>query len=516
MKIHSLAPWLAVSMTVMNWSAARAPAATILVDFGTTDYPTASPTNGLYWNNATNSLAGIVLSNLVDTAGTTTAISLSNRSSFAQLGGVGVGLTNPPAALGALAVESATLDAWGSTNIPGGISMDLAGLSPTATYFFRLFGTRADPQTRITEYVIAGATTQSAFLTTSGIDAGGPGYNGNVSNVVTIAGVSADASRKVNLRLKVSAGDLAYLNCLRIDAVEPPPPLETVLVDFGNDDLFRSVSVSSPDPDGQYWNSVSSVHLNLTNTANAGTGIDLGFDTAFAADSYNGPAGEVTNDPPSTTEIASTSFDPIALGALGATNAVMDYFTGIEQKFRLTGLNAGRTYRLSFFGSHKFSTDTGTVYSVYADTNYTVLLASAALNVQEPGMPWLHNSNRVAVLPKLAPQAESGVYVKFTGDQGNQGYLNAMKIEIFDAEDDVTPIEVFTRAGSAVSVSFVGSYAASYTLQYSTNLVPPTEWRSVLTSGVPVSVTGNGVTTNLLADTDLADGFRAYRLIRSP
>jgi hypothetical protein len=195
------------------------------------------------------------------------------------------------------------------------------------------------------------------------------------------------------------------------------PPLATILVDFGNDLSYRGASVANPDSNGRYWNSVWSgaYYPGLVDSSNQATTIGLGFDAAVGTDSYNGPSNAV---------------DPDALGLLGgAANAVNDYY--VNTRFQVQGLDTGRTYTLTFFGSHKYSEDDATVYSVYGDSAYTGLVAAVSLLVQTPGAPALHNSNRVAVVTNLVPQAGNALYVEFQGANGHNGYLNAMQISAY-------------------------------------------------------------------------------------
>ena len=89
-----------------------------------------------------------------------------------------------------------------------------------------------------------------------------------------------------------------------------------------------------------------------------------------------------------------------------------------------------KRYNLTFFGSHKFSTDDATVYSVYTDNTYSTLVGSASLNVQQPGSPNLHNRDKVATISNLAPQASNILYVQFVGSAGSLGYLNDFQISV--------------------------------------------------------------------------------------
>lgn len=221
---------------------------------------------------------------------------------------------------------------------------------------------------------------------------------------------------------------------------------QTVLVDFGNDTTYRSLSVLNPDSNGNYWNSLQpGVFIeNLVNLQNVATTIDVGWDTPLGFDSYNGPAGEVglLDDKQAlrTNDLPFTDIDAAALGNLGgALEGPFDYITSggggdNRVRFQIQGLDPTKKYNLTFFGSHIFSNDTTTVYSVYTDNTYTTSVGTANLNVQDPTNPSLHNRNTVATINNLSPQADNILYVQFVGSNGGFGYLNDMQIET------VTPV----------------------------------------------------------------------------
>jgi hypothetical protein len=205
---------------------------------------------------------------------------------------------------------------------------------------------------------------------------------------------------------------------------------QTVLIDFGNDNSFRGATTISPDTNGHYWTSMApgNYYTNLVDINNVGTGINFGFSTPVGTDSYNGPAGAVVNWPPSPAELAATDIDAAALGNLGINTAAIDFAAEHNTRFEIQNLDPSKKYALTFYGSHKFSDDDATVYSVYTDNTYSTLVASGSLNVQTPGSPWLHNRDTVLTLSNLSPQASNILYVQFTGANGHFGYLNDMQI----------------------------------------------------------------------------------------
>ncbi len=224
-------------------------------------------------------------------------------------------------------------------------------------------------------------------------------------------------------------------------ALAIPAGAQTVLFDFGNDASFRGVSTANPDINGNYWNSFRTgvFYQNLIDVANQPTAIDFGFSTAVATDSYNGPAGP-TDATTVDSDVFFTDIDSAALGDLGGSlAAAFDYVAGPslptnnQVRFEIQQLDPTMRYELTFFGSHKYTTDATTVYSVYSDSTYTTLVDSVSLDVRDQTDPSLHNRDTVAVLSGLAPQTSEILYVEFVGSNGADGYLNALKLVASEA-----------------------------------------------------------------------------------
>lgn len=205
---------------------------------------------------------------------------------------------------------------------------------------------------------------------------------------------------------------------------------QTLLIDFGNDNSFRGATTASPDVNGHYWTSMQPglFYTNLVDINNVGTGINFGFSTPVGTDSFNGPAGVTANQPLTPAEINAADIDAAALGNLGIKSAAVDFAAEHNTRFEIQNLDAAKKYALTFYGSHKFSDDDATVYSVFTDNTYSTLVASGSLNVQTPGSPNLHNRDTVLTLSNLLPQASNILYVQFTGGNGHFGYLNSMQI----------------------------------------------------------------------------------------
>ena len=229
-----------------------------------------------------------------------------------------------------------------------------------------------------------------------------------------------------------------------------------VLVDFGSNASFRGINVPAPDSNGNYWNSIvpGPYIPTLVNTSNAATTMALGFDTPVGTDSYNGPAGPTSFPHPTPAEVAATDINASALGILGIKEAAIDFAASPgsadnRTRFQLQGLDPTKKYNLTFFGSHKFSDNDTTVYSIYSDNTYTGLVASGSLNVQTPGSPNLHNRDTTLTLSNLSPQASNILYVQFVGSLGGLGYLNDMSIT-----------EVVPEPSSLAAFGLIGLLAA--------------------------------------------------------
>jgi hypothetical protein len=128
------------------------------------------------------------------------------------------GLTTPGAALGDLAVASATQDFFYSdgVDLPGGVY--LTGLDPARRYTVRLFGARRSDERRVTTYVVAGAGSQAASLQTSGAGAGQGGATLNDARVAEVVEVAPDAAGHLFIDVQRTEGSYAYLSALEIVA----------------------------------------------------------------------------------------------------------------------------------------------------------------------------------------------------------------------------------------------------------------------------------------------------------
>ena len=251
------------------------------------------------------------------------------------------------------------------------------------------------------------------------------GFNG--SAIVVMDGGPTNQLQVQNNALTVSLG--VSTNKLLWHGTIARATAPPILVDFGNNSSYRGASVVNPDANGNYWNSVWSGAFNadLIDVTGAGSSVGLGFDAAVGTDFFNGPSGAVQNPAACSNVVSALKSNPSG-ALLAVSEAVYDYY--VSSKFQLQGLATNRVYRLTFFGSHVFSDDTATMYSICTDATYNSVVTSTSLNVQSPTAAWQCNSNQVAVIGNLVPQTNGVIYVKFVGSGGiNDGYLNCMMLE---------------------------------------------------------------------------------------
>ncbi|SDG61820.1 RICIN domain-containing protein [Chitinophaga filiformis] len=197
---------------------------TVYVDFGPNDVTngniTTSPDiNGNYWNNVTNTNTTAAQVNLADKASVPIGAYIKITSGFSSNGIQNGGLLSPDAGLlGDFAIPTATQDYFHTT---ASSSLSIRGLDKTKGYVFNLFGSRNDPEKRVTTYSLTGATFYNGNLQTSGTDLGGAGYNGNTKTVLTTDIIMPDDNGHINLTVTRAEGSFGYLGLMKMNQVDP-------------------------------------------------------------------------------------------------------------------------------------------------------------------------------------------------------------------------------------------------------------------------------------------------------
>ena len=201
-----------------------------------------------------------------------------------------------------------------------------------------------------------------------------------------------------------------------------PAQGDVLLLDMGNDGTYRGASVTSPDGNGNYWNSVGYAYLpGLVDTDGNATSVAYAPDGIGGTDSYNGPAGDTAAHPAT---IGNTVINAAALGNLGVIEAAYDFF--VNGAFQIQGLDPSKTYNLKIYGSHKYDLPGVSTYEIHTDATYSSVVASTTLAHNDEritGFEWEHNQDRVATITGVAPQASNILYFKY------DGYVNAIELE---------------------------------------------------------------------------------------
>jgi len=208
---------------------AETPLQSVYVDFGPAASPglnTASPTNGIYWNNHTALTANSSIA-LVNGTGTASGFTLVNVNVWLANGGSGFGgLVAPdPALLGDMAVANATQDYFfvqSGTNGTNSASIKITGLNTTKGYKFYLFGTRDNASTRITQYKLTGSIVTTGTLQTSGTAVGANSANGNNNNIYTTPILYSDVNGEIKIEVGYTTGGYGYLGVMKVEEYSAP------------------------------------------------------------------------------------------------------------------------------------------------------------------------------------------------------------------------------------------------------------------------------------------------------
>ena len=219
---------------------------TVLFDFGPADVTNGEATltadeRGLFWNNwhvikgGDTVVAGERKSDLVDSSGNPTGLSLTITGDFQANGKLNGGLTNLPSlGLGNLGTLTAAQDYFystgdalvggGSDNASGGLR--ISGLNPSFVYDVRFLASRSVASTRQTRFEVYGASSNSIALQSSGAGIGVNRGDGNDQTLATVASVRPNAYGDIFIDVsalsQANSGDVvAYLNAMEIRVVSP-------------------------------------------------------------------------------------------------------------------------------------------------------------------------------------------------------------------------------------------------------------------------------------------------------
>ncbi|WP_217603618.1 RICIN domain-containing protein [Chitinophaga sp. GbtcB8] len=395
---------------------------TFYVDFGPNDVSngniTTSPdVNGNYWNNVTNTSTTAAPVYLLTNRNVSSGAFINITAGFSSNGINNGGLLAPNAALlKDLAINTATQDYFHTENTAAFV---IKGLDVSKGYIFNFFATRNDPEVRKSNYTLAGKTTYSATLQTSGTNLGGTGYNGNNSTILVTGTIAPDAKGQIAITLKRELGAFGYIGALKIEEVRMPVTvLKTVYVDFGPNDVSNGNITTSPDINGNYWNNVTNINttapqVNLVDKANAATGAYIKITSGFLS---NGIQNGGLLSP-----------DAGLLGDLAIPTATQDYFhTTASSTLSIRGLDKTKGYVFNLFGSRNDPEKRVTTYSLTGATFYNGTLQTSGTNLGGTG----YNGNTKTILTSdiIMPDDNGQINLTLTRTEGSFGYLGVMKM----------------------------------------------------------------------------------------
>tara|TARA_B100000809_G_C15138112_1_gene531596 strand:+ start:3103 stop:4947 length:1845 start_codon:yes stop_codon:yes gene_type:complete len=193
---------------------------TVLIDFGPNDKingnTTQNPTSkALFWNNVVQSNKNSKVVSLINTDNEITGFDLRMTESMSKNGIQNGGLLEPNLSrLGVFSESTATQDYFFTTDQG---AFKLNGLKSNSLYKFTFFASRNASDVRVTNFEIAGGTSEKGNLKTSGTNIGGNGYHGNSNNWYTTQGVYANSLGEVEVRISKGKGKYAYINAIKIE-----------------------------------------------------------------------------------------------------------------------------------------------------------------------------------------------------------------------------------------------------------------------------------------------------------
>lgn len=216
-----------------------AQAQSYLVDFGGAGLstqpnygavPTISPDiNGNYWNNSQGGPGGQPsnLNNLVSTLNLTSTISLTWTNWGGGVATANMGVTNVPSGSGLasspLNIATAVADSVFRSTV-GTNHFFLSGLTPGGLYNISIFASRTATNARSTLFTVAGVSTITNVVQTSGTDLSGAGLNYSTTPW-DILDFAADTNGQIAVDYTVSTGGFAYINALSLEVVPEPSTL---------------------------------------------------------------------------------------------------------------------------------------------------------------------------------------------------------------------------------------------------------------------------------------------------
>lgn len=217
---------------------------------------------------------------------------------------------------------------------------------------------------------------------------------------------------------------------------------QSLLFDFGPNDVTNGNITVSPDANGNYWNcpvtpTTAAPSIALVNKANSATGFSFVVTSNMTA---NGIVSGGLLAP------SSALLDEFAINT-----ATQDYFfTNTTGSFNISGLNPANGYKFHLFGSRSTTETRVALYTFSGLTTTSGTLQTSGTNLGGTGVNG--NNSTIYTTDYLFPDANGNISITIAKQSGSYAHLNVMKIEEFEGMPlvDVTSISI---AGSDITQS---------------------------------------------------------------
>jgi len=197
---------------------------------------------------------------------------------------------------------------------------------------------------------------------------------------------------------------------------------QTLLIDFGTDDVSNGNITTSPDINGNYWSNVTSneasgVTADLLNTQNTATVFTFEILSRFDKNGINhggllAPSAAL-------------------LGNFAVNTATQDYFfTTSSAKIKISGLAQGKSYKFTMFGSRNFATIRTSRYILTGNNTSEGTLQTSGTDLGGTG--YHGNNSSKFVSEYVQADAEGKIILEVKVETGGFAYLNVMQMEEFD------------------------------------------------------------------------------------
>ena len=196
----------------------------------------------------------------------------------------------PNATLGVFNVSSAAVDGMYTTDANTGTTLKLSGLNRSNTYQLKLFGSRGDPERRLTLYTVTGQGTNQATLVTSGTNMSSGSTNFNHTMVAVLTNLVPDTNGALSVNYRVLGGQFAYLNALELSYPAALNALETWQTTYFPADPTGSLALPLSDPDGDGWVNLMEFAQGFSPTSPSGSQTEIGIRAVTNAVSTNAPS----------------------------------------------------------------------------------------------------------------------------------------------------------------------------------------------------------------------------------